>query len=82
MFGIALRASSEITMKENFSHVIQCEKTNSHRLVTTGVYSFFRHPSYTGWYYYLLGREILLHNCICFIMTAYLFWVILSYRIE
>lgn len=79
--GIILRACAEIKMEANFSHVIRQEKTNTHNLVTTGIYSFFRHPSYTGWFYYLIGREVILQNGIGFLLTSFLFWIVLQYRI-
>lgn len=82
VFGILLRALAEIKLEGNFSHIIRQEKSSSHQLVTTGIYRYFRHPSYTGWYYYLIGREIILHNGISFVITAVLFWIVLQARIK
>ena len=79
--GIILRVLAEVKMEANFSHIIQSEKSSSHQLVTSGVYSIFRHPSYTGWYYYLVGREIILHNVLGFVITSSLFCFLLKYRI-
>jgi protein-S-isoprenylcysteine O-methyltransferase len=33
----------------NFSHTIMEEKDEEHKLVTNGIYSILRHPSYFGW---------------------------------
>lgn len=81
VFGIILRAAAEVKMEANFSHVIRKEKSGSHQLVTTGVYAFFRHPSYTGWFYYCIGREVLLMNPINFLISMFLNWFLLYYRI-
>lgn len=79
--GYLLRASAEIKMEANFTHVIRKEKDNTHELVTTGVYSIFRHPSYTGWFYYCIGREILLLNPVTFVIATVSTWFVMYYRI-
>lgn len=79
--GVVLRAAAEVKMEANFSHVIRKEKSGSHQLVTTGVYSFFRHPSYTGWFYYCIGREVVLMNPINFLFSTFMNWFLLYYRI-
>lgn len=38
--GYLLRASAEIKMEANFTHVFRKDKDNTHELVTTGVYPF------------------------------------------
>ena len=35
--------------------------------MTHGVYSHFRHPAYTGWFYWCIGTQILLANPICLV---------------
>ncbi len=35
--------------------------------MTTGVYSIFKHPSYTGYYYFAIGSQIFLQNVISLI---------------
>lgn len=43
----------------NFKFVqVQCEKNAGHVLVTHGVYSIFRHPSYVGWFYWSIGTQV------------------------
>lgn len=81
LFGIILRACAEIKLEANFTHVIRRERVNSHQLITTGVYSWFRHPSYTGWFYFCLGREVILNNIIGVILVAFMNWSLLYYRI-
>ena len=45
-----------------------------HRLVTTGVYSVLRHPSYCGWFWWSLGTQVLLANPVCLFLYALLSW--------
>ena len=79
--GFILRAAAEIQMEGNFTHVIRVEKETSHQLITTGIYSIFRHPSYTGWFYFLVGRDILLLNPISTIFSFITTWIIMWLRI-
>lgn len=37
---------------------VQYEKAEDHVLVTSGVYSLFRHPSYVGWFYWSIGTQV------------------------
>ena len=53
--GELMRKYAMITSKANFSHIVQSEKSENHELVTNGVYSWTRHPSYVGWFYWSIG---------------------------
>ncbi|KAM7455046.1 hypothetical protein BLSTO_04199 [Blastocystis sp. subtype 1] len=79
--GGLLRACSEIQMKNNFNHMIQTEKTASHQLVTTGIYSYLRHPAYTGWFYFSIGTQVLLNNPFCSVAYAIASWYFFYVRI-
>ncbi|KAJ3299690.1 DUF1620 super [Borealophlyctis nickersoniae] len=57
-----VRSSAMITAGSNFSHIIEEEKRSSHKLVTTGIYSVFRHPSYTGFFYWGVMLQFTLAN--------------------
>ena len=46
------------TAKTNFNHYVQYVKQQGHELVTTGVYSFCRHPSYVGWFLWSIGTQV------------------------
>lgn len=68
-FGLVLCISGEIlrklamcTAKHNFNHVVQSEKNDNHQLVTHGVYSLCRHPSYVGWFYWSIGTQVRHHK--------------------
>lgn len=57
--GEILRKLAMFTARKNFNHVIQSTKVNGHQLVTHGAYSFSRHPSYVGWFYWSIGTQVL-----------------------
>ena len=48
MTGQVLRTAAMATCGPSFNHLIQKEKKPNHVLITHGVYSVFRHPSYVG----------------------------------
>ncbi|XP_029675132.1 LOW QUALITY PROTEIN: protein-S-isoprenylcysteine O-methyltransferase [Formica exsecta] len=80
-FGLVLCVSGEIlrklamcTAKHNFNHVVQSEKNDNHQLVTHGVYSLCRHPSYVGWFYWSIGTQLVLQNPFCFCAYALMSW--------
>jgi len=56
--GEVVRKAAIWTARDNFTHLVQQEKTQTHLLVTQGVYSWFRHPSYVGWFYWCIGTQV------------------------
>lgn len=68
IFGEIIRKLAMFTAGQNFSHTIMYEKRPDHFLVTHGLYSIFRHPSYAGWFYWAIGTQILLLNPVCFLL--------------
>ena len=66
MFGLLLtiageiiRKASMITASTNFNHYVQYKKQRDHQLVTHGIYSFCRHPSYVGWFLWSIGTQVM-----------------------
>lgn len=59
--GDGLRKLAMFTAGHNFTHVIQVDYFSDHQLITTGIYSIFRHPSYVGWFYWSLGTQVSLN---------------------
>jgi len=80
--GQALRSSAMIHASSNFSHSIAWHKLESHRLVTTGVYGWCRHPSYAGFFYWAVGTQIVLQNPISFLLYIILCWQFFNKRIR
>ena len=72
-----IRSLAMITCGESFNHLIQRTKKDNHILITHGIYSIFRHPSYVGFYYWSIGMQCILGNilsCIACIVASYLFF--------
>lgn len=71
--GESLRIAAFFTCKSNFTHLVRFKKTKDHTLITNGIYSFFRHPSYTGYFYFSVFSQLFLGN----LLTTVLFAVVL-----
>ncbi|KAF8914007.1 Isoprenylcysteine carboxyl methyltransferase family-domain-containing protein [Gymnopilus junonius] len=78
--GQVLRSTAMIHASTNFSHSVAFLKRDTHRLVTDGVYGWFRHPSYAGFYYWALGTQLVLQNPLTFVMFTILLWRFFYYR--
>ncbi|GAA6062090.1 hypothetical protein JCM10212_006513, partial [Sporobolomyces blumeae] len=63
--GQVLRSFAMISASSNFSHLISFNKLPNHQLVTSGIYSWSRHPSYAGFYWWAIGTQVALGNPIC-----------------
>lgn len=79
--GQIIRSVAMISAGTNFNHVVQRTKEASHRLVTTGVYAYLRHPSYFGFFWWGLGTQLLLGNPLCFAAYTVVLWRFFSDRI-
>ncbi|XP_026187962.1 protein-S-isoprenylcysteine O-methyltransferase isoform X2 [Mastacembelus armatus] len=80
--GEGLRKAAMLTAGSNFNHIVQNEKAHSHVLVTSGVYSYFRHPSYVGWFYWSIGTQVMLCNPVCILGYTIASWRFFRERIE
>jgi len=65
--GECLRKGAMFEAGRNFNHLVQDRKAREHKLVTTGIYGLFRHPSYVGWFLWSVGSQIILVNPLCFL---------------
>ena len=81
ILGETLRKVAMFTAGSNFTHQVQNVKRPNHTLITTGVYSFFRHPSYVGWFYWSIGTQLLVFNPICTIGYGIVTWKFFNERI-
>ncbi|KAJ3568606.1 hypothetical protein NP233_g5603 [Leucocoprinus birnbaumii] len=78
--GQALRSLAMIHASTNFSHAVALEKRENHKLVTDGIYAWFRHPSYAGFFYWALGTQVVLQNPLSFVLYSGLLWRFFYYR--
>ncbi len=77
IIGHFFRISALYTGKSNFTHEISYDKKKNHRLVTYGIYSLSRHPSYFGFYLWSIGTQVMCCNPICiigFTIALYIFF--------
>nr|5VG9_A Chain A, Protein-S-isoprenylcysteine O-methyltransferase [Tribolium castaneum] len=81
ILGEVLRKTAILTAGSNFNHLVQCEKSSDHVLVTHGVYAWFRHPSYVGWFYWSIGTQIILINPLCIPAYTLASWMFFKERI-
>jgi len=82
IFGEGLRIAAFFTAKNNFTHLIRHSKTAGHQLITNGVYSVFRHPSYTGYFYFAVCGQLFLGNFISSIVFFFALTRFFNQRIE
>lgn len=82
VLGQTLRTMAMIHASTNFSHAVAFRKADSHQLVTDGVYRWFRHPSYAGFFYWGLGTQLVLQNPLSFTLYCALMWRFFYYRIR
>jgi protein-S-isoprenylcysteine O-methyltransferase len=76
-----IRASAMATAGESFNHYIQTCKKSNHRLVTTGIYRYLRHPSYVGFFYWCVATQLLLGNYVHTSLYAMACWDFFRKRI-
>jgi len=79
--GQIIRTIAMWSCGSNFSHTIMEEKEEEHKLVTHGIYSILRHPSYFGWFYWSIGTQVFLCNPLCIILYTFASWSFFSARI-
>ena len=82
VFGQYLRSAAMATAGTSFNHLVQSTKKDDHVLVTSGVYSFSRHPSYLGFFCWGVGTQVLLGNQICLLGYIVALWNFFSARIQ
>jgi protein-S-isoprenylcysteine O-methyltransferase len=86
-FGIVIlaqiiRSMAMATAGESFNHLIQTSKKQNHVLITHGIYSVFRHPSYVGYFYWAIATQLLLGNIIHTILYSIAAWTFFQRRIH
>ncbi|KAF8855889.1 protein-S-isoprenylcysteine O-methyltransferase [Acephala macrosclerotiorum] len=82
LLGQSIRSYAMYTAGTNFSHFVKHRKSQSHQLVTTGIYSFFRHPSYFGYFWWGIGTQLVYGNIVCLIGFGFVLWIFFARRIR
>jgi len=79
--GEVVRKLAMLQAGRNFNHLVQNTKSDTHKLVTTGIYSICRHPSYLGWFLWSVGSQVLLVNPVCLIFYTAVTFLFFKERI-
>lgn len=70
IIGQGVRSFAMAQAGPSFNHIIARERKDTHKLVTHGFYSVFRHPAYFGFFWWAIGTQFLIGNKICVIGYA------------
>jgi protein-S-isoprenylcysteine O-methyltransferase len=79
--GQTLRSLAMATAAQSFNHLIQLSKKDTHVLITHGIYSVLRHPSYVGFYYWSVSTQLVLGNFLHTILFIVVSWSFFNVRI-
>ncbi|KAF6838055.1 prenyl cysteine carboxyl methyltransferase ste14 [Colletotrichum plurivorum] len=82
LVGQSVRSLAMVTAGESFNHTVQHYKAESHALVTSGIYAWFRHPSYFGFFWWAIGTQLVMGNVVSFFGYAGVLWYFFSKRIR
>ena len=80
--GQLVRSLAMIHCGRNFSHKVQTYRRAEHELVTHGVYSIMRHPSYFGFFWWAIGTQVVLGNWFCLAAYVVVLWQFFAHRIK
>lgn len=81
VLGQIVRSVAMAKAGKSFNHIPQKRKRDDHVLVTGGIYSWSRHPSYFGYYWFAVGSQIVVGNKICAVVYAVVLWSFFKNRI-
>jgi len=79
--GEIIRKTAMIHAGRNFNHLVQSTKSETHELVTSGIYAWSRHPSYVGWFLWSVGTQVTLLNPVCFVLYGLVSFAFFKERI-
>jgi protein-S-isoprenylcysteine O-methyltransferase len=82
LLGQYVRSAAMLHAGASFNHQVQTKKADSHLLVTDGIYSWIRHPSYFGFFYWGLGTQMVMGNTFCFCAYGWVLWMFFNSRIR
>lgn len=79
--GQLVRSIAMAQAGTNFNHTPQRTRQEGHELVTRGIYSWLRHPSYFGFFWWALGTQVLVGNKVCVVGYLVALWTFFYKRI-
>jgi protein-S-isoprenylcysteine O-methyltransferase len=81
LVGQVVRSTAMAQAGTNFNHQVQSKKNDGHELVTRGLYAYFRHPSYFGFFWWGIGTQLMIGNAVCTLGYAGVLWYFFMKRI-
>jgi protein-S-isoprenylcysteine O-methyltransferase len=81
IIGQGIRTLAMYQAGESFTHIVATSHKTKHTLVTSGVYQYFRHPSYFGWFLWATSLQLLLLNPVLFVLSIVVAYAFFSDRI-
>lgn len=82
VLGQTCRTVAMYTAGESFNHYVQRQHAKKHTLVTTGIYSYLRHPSYFGYFWWYIGMQLILGNTVMIVLGSYKLYKFFQARIK
>lgn len=79
--GLYMRHLAMKQCSDSFNHYIATVRKPHHKLVTSGVYSILRHPSYLGFWLYAIGTQLLLNTYINLVLDILILHYFFTKRI-
>lgn len=77
-----IRVVAMIQCGTNFSFCIEVKKRRDHELVTHGLYSVLRHPSYFGFFWRTVILQLILGNTFTFLTHTVVVWIFFKERVR
>ncbi|CAL5347865.1 unnamed protein product [Camellia sinensis] len=81
VIGEIIRKVAIVTAGQAFTHRIKIYHEEHHKLVTSGVYRFARHPGYCGFFIWSVGTQIMVCNPLSTIAFTIVVWSFFAKRI-
>jgi protein-S-isoprenylcysteine O-methyltransferase Ste14 len=80
LIGLSIRLIAIRTLAEQFTYTVKI--INNHKLITTGIYKYIRHPSYLGQSLIFLGSGIAFSNWLSILFLFMPNFIAALYRIS
>ena len=81
IIGQFARTAAMAEAGTSFNHLVQYKKHDDHTLITTGVYQRCRHPAYFGFFWYVVGAQLMMGNTVCLVLLPTVTWQFFATRI-
>jgi protein-S-isoprenylcysteine O-methyltransferase len=81
LVGLIIRGSAILTAGSGFTHLITRNKSPQHKLITTAIYRYMRHPGYCGWLIWVMGSQLILDNPVSLVAFSLVTWKFFKERI-